>query len=509
MDLQLLGKEPISQDNPSGSDIRYDPEFEELKAEVDKLSTPKAAGSIDWGKVVKLSSGILNEKSKDLLVASYLSVGLIHTRKFEGFIIGLTIYRDLIEEFWDTLFPQKTRMRGRTSAIEWWMEKTEEALMQLKNIPVTEELLSTAKELIGKMDELLSKQVEDCPSIHPLLDLLNALSAKTAVNGKREEIQAAAARKEETEEKIDSTEDAEKSLEKRLEKLSEISSFLWKQDISNPLIYRLNRTALWMTIKGHPLSSEGKTRIPPPPVQVINLLSDLTGKGEDEALLRAAEERLSQFIFWLDLNYYAAESLAHMGDQYEKAREAVCQETAMLLQRFPELINLAFSDGTPFASSKTRQWIKTIISNQGSEPATDISFSQTQAGDDDEMQQEAEEAQALIKSKKLVEALQRFQTKINTSASKKNKLLWRATLSQLLINNKKEKFAMPLLEEIIKDIDIYHLEEYDSELSLKCLKLVWNGYESQNDDLYKHKASEILMRIGKLDLSEMILLDKK
>ena len=45
MDLLSLGKEPISADQPTGSDVRYEPEFEELQAEIDKMSNPAASGS--------------------------------------------------------------------------------------------------------------------------------------------------------------------------------------------------------------------------------------------------------------------------------------------------------------------------------------------------------------------------------------------------------------------------------------------------------------------------------
>jgi len=43
MELIELGKEPISPEQPAGEDVRYDPVFEELQAEID---TPVAeAGS--------------------------------------------------------------------------------------------------------------------------------------------------------------------------------------------------------------------------------------------------------------------------------------------------------------------------------------------------------------------------------------------------------------------------------------------------------------------------------
>jgi len=113
MDLLLLGKSPINSEQPTGIDVRYDPTFEQLQAEIDKLSSPSAASAIDWKKVVNLASEILSEKSKDLLITSYLAVGLIHTLKMEGLGIGLKIYIDLVNQFWENLYPKKKRMRGR------------------------------------------------------------------------------------------------------------------------------------------------------------------------------------------------------------------------------------------------------------------------------------------------------------------------------------------------------------------------------------------------------------
>ncbi|HQU14269.1 MAG TPA: type VI secretion system ImpA family N-terminal domain-containing protein, partial [Thermodesulfobacteriota bacterium] len=66
MELAELGKRPIRPDQPAGDDVRYDPLYEELLAEVDKFSSPSASGAVDWDKVVKLSSDILSQKAKDL-----------------------------------------------------------------------------------------------------------------------------------------------------------------------------------------------------------------------------------------------------------------------------------------------------------------------------------------------------------------------------------------------------------------------------------------------------------
>ncbi len=99
MDLLQLGKEPIQEGQPTGSDVRYDPVFEELQAEMGKLSSPLGISAMDWRKVINLASEILNHKSKDLLVASYLAVALLYTQQTEGWGIGLKIYFDLLEQF--------------------------------------------------------------------------------------------------------------------------------------------------------------------------------------------------------------------------------------------------------------------------------------------------------------------------------------------------------------------------------------------------------------------------
>ncbi|RLC09618.1 MAG: hypothetical protein DRI57_21815 [Deltaproteobacteria bacterium] len=72
-------------------DMRYDPEFEKLQSEIGKLSSP--TGATNWEKVSRLAAGILEEKSKDLLVASYLAVARIHTDGADGLAPGLTIFR--------------------------------------------------------------------------------------------------------------------------------------------------------------------------------------------------------------------------------------------------------------------------------------------------------------------------------------------------------------------------------------------------------------------------------
>lgn len=175
MDLWSLGKEPIRPDQPAGVDVRYDPDFEALQAEIDKLSTPSATGGTDWGKVERLAAAILSGKSKDLLAASYFAVAAIRIRGLEGLAQGLQIMADLTEHFWEDLFPPKKRMRGRAAAIEWWVEKSAAALEDIKPEGAEEEAVQRCREALMRVDAFLQANLDSPPLTRPLERFIDAI----------------------------------------------------------------------------------------------------------------------------------------------------------------------------------------------------------------------------------------------------------------------------------------------------------------------------------------------
>ena len=67
--------EPVSETAPCGENIRYETVFEELEAELAKQESLNSE-TVDWNRVSELSSNILKDSSKDLLVAAYLCQSL-------------------------------------------------------------------------------------------------------------------------------------------------------------------------------------------------------------------------------------------------------------------------------------------------------------------------------------------------------------------------------------------------------------------------------------------------
>ena len=531
MEIHSLGRDPIQPDQPTGSDVRYEPEYEELQAEIDKLSVPSASGGTDWKKVSDLAAAILAKKSKDLLVASYLAVSQVHMRQIDGLADGLTVIHNLIATYWDNMFPPKKRLRGRVGAIEWWIEKTEAALAGVKGEPVAAEKLEAIQTTLSQIDTLLTEYLPDSPLLRPIqraLELIPSVSEKEpepelapVTEQPRPEQPAAqeqGIRREAPKvvpaaavpETLATVQDAQKGIASGMQKIRQAAAFLLENDSANAMAYRYRRIAAWSAVSALPPGSNGQTQIPPPAPQIHQQLLDFKENGNWNALIMAGEERLSQFIFWLDLNRFVAEALVSLGDSHGNAHDVVCQETAFFVHRLPGLVNMTFSDGTPFADPETSQWLKGIALGAGSfaDSAVPTLTGPTGADETGRMAQTLAKAQELAKKKKLLEAVQLLQTELRNCASQQEALMWRLALCRMLIGSKRADMALPHFDLILKDIETYRLETWDPGLALEGLKLVWTGYSTQTGNEAKGKAEAVLSQIAKLDPAEALRLSK-
>jgi type VI secretion system protein VasJ len=281
-----------------------------------------------------------------------------------------------------------------------------------------------------------------------------------------------------------------------LDSIRRAGDYLQREGLSNPLAFRLRRLASWSIVDAIPPATDGRTIVPPPDPNVRNMLTELQDKGDWQALVEASEEKVSECIFWLDLNRFVAEGLNGLGGPYQDARNAVSQETAFFLLRLPGIENLSFSDGSPFADADTRQWLKSI--GLGAGAASGQPGPSAGTGEGDRMAEAVRKAEELAK-KKLPEAVSSVQQELRSSFAKRDQLLWRMALSRILVKAKKVELALPHLEAILCDIDLYRLEEWDPDLAVKGLRMVWSGFSTQSDESSRERAADVLNRLAKLD----------
>ena len=540
----MLGKTPIHPDAPAGSDIRYDPDFEALQAEIDKLSSPSATDGVDWKKVSDNAIRILSEKSKDLTVAGYLAVSQVHINRIGGFAVGVTILRDLIMHYWEDLFPPKKRMRGRAGAIQFWLEKSEAALGGMQEA-ADMETLDRIRQALTDLDGLLQAHLPDPPLLHSInrhiqtfIDkaekTVSPLAApqvtpvgpdppvqeKTLDAGLQPDVPpekkplAASSADEPTSHQdagdMAPEQDAATTANAGFLQIRSAGVSLFEKDYRNPDAYRYRRIAAWAKISALPPASGGKTQIPPPSAQEISTLESAKTGSNWAVLLSTAEQKLSRFIFWLDLCRLSTEALARLGGDCQSAQKAICDETAFFLMRFPGLEGLTFSDGMPFADPDTRQWLKQIALGGISDRTSQMPFpaAESPEGQSDATSEVLEKATSLARRKKVMEAVALIQSQLRQSVSAKTALAWRMALCQILLGSTFKHVASPHLEQVIADIDNYHLEKWDPDVALRGLVLAWTGFQAMADDRYGERADALLNRISRLDPAEALRLSR-
>ncbi|KFF50742.1 MULTISPECIES: type VI secretion system protein TssA [unclassified Salinicola] len=75
----------------------------------------------DWGQVINLTSEALIAQSKDLQLAGWLCEGLAHREGFDGIAFGLTLEARLLDEYWETLYPEldEDDLEERSARLSW------------------------------------------------------------------------------------------------------------------------------------------------------------------------------------------------------------------------------------------------------------------------------------------------------------------------------------------------------------------------------------------------------
>ncbi len=103
---------PIEGPSPSGANLRYDPVFDKIKearreeAQPPPGMTEQDRKVADNAQVVKLTTDLLTNKTKDLQLAAWFTEASLKQRGFSGLKDGLGLCLGLVSKFWDTLHPE-------------------------------------------------------------------------------------------------------------------------------------------------------------------------------------------------------------------------------------------------------------------------------------------------------------------------------------------------------------------------------------------------------------------
>jgi len=161
-----LGASPISSDAPGGESVRDDVRYDQLEDYFQGLD------DVPWDDVIKLASGLLSDKGKDLKVAAQLTVALNEERGWMGLLGGYECWKGLLsEEIWPHVQPK--RPRGQANAITWFVEKVSNdvrsASPEAADLETLKSLRATAKEVELLFDERMGDKAPQVGSVSRLI----------------------------------------------------------------------------------------------------------------------------------------------------------------------------------------------------------------------------------------------------------------------------------------------------------------------------------------------------
>ncbi len=533
-DLAGLGARPIRPEAPAGSPGRDEPEFETMQAQIRRLELPDGQQP-DWPVVVRCATTLLADKTKDLLPACYLCVGLLQEEGYEGLVTGLTILTEMVESHWESLFPEIKRMRGRAAAFEWLGERGARAVAMRSPGANASEVLDLCRVRVARLTELLDQKMDGGGGL--LGELRRSLEeAGVLADGQGGAAGAAAAAQaggigtaSTVPTEIRTPEEAARAQGDLKDLARRLAEFYRANEPGNPMGYRLPRMTGWMHLRELPPHESGRTQIPAPqPADALQRMEEMLSKGQWAGVLEQTESRFPTAILWLDLERLAVAALEGMGEETLPAAQSICDELELLLKRLPGLEGLAFAGGQPLADPSTRAWIAARVR---SGPAKDGGGTLERGGDGPGsaaadagsllegdlagFSEAREEARALAKRKKLDEALRRLEEGAARARTLRGRATWKLEAARICLETGRVETAAAHFRLLDEELGRARCEDWDPVLCLEVVKGLYLSHQKALSSLHPRPAEEIarsrelLGRLVRLDPVSALSLEER
>ncbi len=526
-DISLLATSPIPGDSPGGVNVRLEPAFESIEQEIAKLDSFTTDDPVRWEDISATARQILQEQSKDFLVACFLTRSLCEADLLDGLHQGLQIGQGIAETFWDHAFPPKKRLRGRAQAFEWLVEKCHSmvenhtpGVNDLKRIQQVEDSLSALDELlVEKMSDHAPNMAEFRQAFRRLRQGLEAEQEKRSAANTAPKSQTSGATSVATSPSTGATSttaanaaanapthvasDRDLMAVYRLcqDQLRNASQHLAAQNATDPEVFRINRFITWLGVNQLPPATQNKTQLRPVSKQKMDVFNSLYQEKRWPELIAELEPSLVKAPFWVTGQRMVAEALDEL--EAEGALEHVRQGVRDFVKRLPDAVNLTFNDDTPFADEKTRQWVQQLgQAAAGGGAATGASLTVDTAEISKDWETALQEADALAREKKIREALELFQGGVSRSTSLREQALWRLSQAQFCFERGMLDLALPLLENLDQQLSQQGVGEWEPQVSKRVLDLLLRCYRQRDESEDGNRRIEQLhARLCRLDLA--------
>jgi len=512
---EKLATLPISVSDPTGRDIQHEDIYSELDDEIRKGEGIDIQ-PIDWARVQVLGETILREHSKDLRVASRLSVALYFKNGFAGLANGLSLLATMLEaDYWDHIYPTRLKKPNklRAAAFEWLVKKLERPLSEFQVTDVSARDILNCGEQYKRLELAINERLaDDAPFLFEFKNQLNrfcqdadyilteqskeppedpAGSVEKTPDSAVSQRQSSTTIAEPEHQKpvtqshvqaqpaapitaqaqsVASTADIEKALTTNNRTVDKICQLLREQRITDPYPYHLLRSGTWMILEKLPPSGV----LPKIPSDSrIQELQALEQAGNWSALIQECEKSYAGgAIFWLGLHRMVCRALEELSAP--EAAAAVIHNVRHLLARFPEFSKSKFANGEGFVDPLTQSWIEKELSLTAVNECSD-----SQQIEAPQWVSAYGEAQQAALQGRFDEGLKRLSDGAAHAHGERQRCYWQLQQAQFCFDAGHLDVAISQLRMLHQLLQAKGLERWEPELYLNVIKLLLSGHSQK------------------------------
>jgi hypothetical protein len=186
-----------------------------------------------------------------------------------------------------------------------------------------------------------------------------------------------------------------------------------------------------------------------------------------------------------------------LGALFMDARAALGREVVGFLQRFPTIVSLTYSDGSPLADPGTQAWLDEERSKHGQGGGG--AGSNSASAEDEEVTKRFAEAKELVSQGKAAEGLGLASQLAARAADARLRFRGRLAVGELALQGGKADVGRPILEQLVSEIQGRQLEEWEPTLSASVLATLLATYRALGFDFERVEIRQLCDRLCRLD----------
>ena len=473
--FQDIGSSPVSGTDPAGPRLT---DWGRLATEYfQKLSSPTAAGEIDWRNVRGAALELL-EHSKDIRAALVASSGLMRTEGLVGLADGLELLALLGDSFGDGLHPRDPGDRLKKivafdlEASTWFAEKKggirSEALEMLDRVvQKTQQARGALGAICG--DNMIFVRLGKAAGDHQRLlqaeiDEKKAAAAApppptTSTSGSERTTPhrsaSAGASAASLASSIETPDQAKRALADAQKLIQTAARFYRDKKSGGTSIHRLERVGMWMRVTDTP--KDGVITGPSPETAERLIQESGTGQASLDELEKIARER----IFWLTAQRLICVELVRQKRQEEA--DSIRTETAAFVASLPGIAAIKFKEGVPLIDEETLDWLGSSAEAGGAGVSEVVRLDSEE--DQESRRALREEAKELASEGKLPEAIALYQAAWQQSRSARQSFLWKLELARFCAS-RNASIATSILNDLVSETVAKDIATWEPDLAI-------------------------------------------